>query len=677
MTKILIVDDEKQFRESMSERLKMRGYDNMTLEDGRETLKLIRSEPDIDIVILDRKMPGISGEEVLKEIKSYRPELQVIMLTGYGDTQSAIEAGKLDAYSYLQKPVEMEVLLETIENAREHKTIDMQKHEIPDIKKGTLWQWLKGTQNSRPGILILGIVLFFAVVMSPPPARLVEMLGQPKTGELTDPGQGYASYKKMEKGENIANYYGTYYGIGEYEATEDGFRKFTPVNAVEAAEKAQVMIGVLIVAALFWATGAVPIGITALLVGVFMYFLGVLKPDDIAMSYLKDSVIFIFGVLAFSTAISKTGLDRRIGILLLGSSKSVKSFLFLFLPMFAVACSFLSAHALIAFIMPILLIIYLNTIKNAGIKEDFAFAVILFLSVNFASNSGGPGSPVAGGRNAIMLGILSDYGVAPTFGEWVLYGMPFVPVMAIVTGLYFYLVLYRKMKIKQAHVSQIVKKAAEKIGPMTKDEYLTGVILGILIVLWITTSDILGLGGPILLALVLLNVFRILSWKNIASIQWEVVALYAAATAMGKGLAVTGGALYIADLFVSNIPSFLQSGEGLAIATSLFTGIVTNFMSDGAAVSTIGPITVPMAKLADVHPWMVGFVTAFASSFAHMFVIGTPNNAIVFTMARNPTTGAQLVKLSDFFKHGAAVFVLSMIVLWFVIILGYWRWLGF
>ncbi|MFH1532996.1 MAG: anion permease, partial [Pseudomonadota bacterium] len=164
---------------------------------------------------------------------------------------------------------------------------------------------------------------------------------------------------------------------------------------------------------------------------------------------------------------------------------------------------------------------------------------------------------------------------------------------------------------------------------------------------------------------------------DIASIPWDVVALYASACAMGKGLAVSGAALYLADAFVGILPEVMRSGTGLAIAASFFTGVTTNFMSDGATVSAIGPITVPMAIISGTHPWMVGFATAFASSFAHMLIIGTPNNAIAYALAKDPITGEQLVTLGDFFKHGAAVLLLSFAVLWLWTFLGYWRYIGF
>ena len=84
-----------------------------------------------------------------------------------------------------------------------------------------------------------------------------------------------------------------------------------------------------------------------------------------------------------------------------------------------------------------------------------------------------------------------------------------------------------------------------------------------------------------------------------------------------------------------------------------------------------------MATISGTHPWMVGFATAFASSFAHMLIIGTPNNAIAYAMAKDPITGEQLVTLSDFLKHGLIVLILSFLVLWFWTILGYWQYIGF
>lgn len=677
MAKVLLVDDEEKFRTSLARRMNLRGYETVEVDNGEDAVKQIRADGEIDIVLLDRKMPGMSGEQALKEMKSFRPELQVIMLTGQSTLESAMETGRLEAYSYLRKPYELDELLAVVDQARTDKVHAMERHEIPHVERGSLWKWLVGSHNSRPLIIGIGILLFCLIVFMPTSDRMMTLLSTPKTGEMTDANYGYAGYRSMAAGQTIADAYSKEGKVAKVTYDESGKKVSVPLTPEEAATKAKIMLAVLLIAALFWASGAVPVGITALIVGLAMYFGGVMPPDYIAQSFAKDSVIFIFGVLAIASAISKTGLDRRIGLLLLGPATNLPKLLFIFLPLLAVACSFVSEHALIAFLMPLFMVVYTSSIKTAGIRKDRALAVMFVLSMSYVANSGGPGSPAAGGRNAVMMGILSDYGLAPSFGEWVMYGLPFVPVMALVVATYFYIVFRGRLQVKGLDVSRMVRQASEKIGPMNSKEYITAVVLVVLIALWVLTSDTFGMGGPVILAIVALNIFRILRWRDIAGIPWDVVALYASATAMGKGLAVTGAALYLADAFVSILPEMLRTGEGLAIAASLFTGLTTNFMSDGATVSAIGPITIPMAKIAGTSPVMVGLATAFASSFAHMLIIGTPNNAICYALAKDPYTGEQLVTLGDFFKHGAAVLVLSFMVLWLWTFLGYWRWIGF
>ena len=181
------------------------------------------------------------------------------------------------------------------------------------------------------------------------------------------------------------------------------------------------------------------------------------------------------------------------------------------------------------------------------------------------------------------------------------------------------------------------------------------------------------MGGPALIGIVLLSIFRIIGWRDVNRISWDVVALYASACAMGVGLAKTGAALWIARGFVDALPGFLTHGEGLCIASSAFTGVLTNFMSDGATVAALGPIVLPMASLAGVHVWKLALACAFSSSFANFLVVGTPNNAIAFGMGRDPETGERLLDVFDFVKFGLPVTILAWLVLWFWSILGYWR----
>jgi len=492
-----------------------------------------------------------------------------------------------------------------------------------------------------------------------------------------DPILGYAAYRDMRPGQTIAQYYGSKNKLGREVVRDDGTREMVPLTPQETGRRAMVVLATLAVAALFWATGAVPVAVTTIFVAASLYFFGIFRPDGVAQAFAKDAVLFIFGVLALSKAVTRTGLDRRIGLLLLAPARNLTLFLLVFMPLLSVTCGYFSEHAMVAFTMPIFVMVYASALRASNLKKDRDLMVLMALALCFAANVGGPGSPAAGGRNAIMVGILADYGVAPTFGQWVKYGLPLVPVTSLCVGIYFVLFLRRKVKVPHLNIAEEVKRAADKIGPMTHAEYITGAVLALVVILWVTASGPLGMGGPVLLGLLLLNVFRVLPWKDMQSIHWEVVMLYAGATAIGAGLASTGAALFLADGFVNALPDFLRTGSGLALASSLFTGIATNFMSDGATVAAIGPVTVPMATVAGVHPWMVGFATAYASSYAHMLIIGTPSNALAYAMAKDPTTGEQLVTLADFFKHGFVVLLISFAVLWLWAILGYWLWLGF
>lgn len=674
---VLIVDDEERFRKSLADRLRLRQYQVTSVGEGEEAIRLVRQERP-EVVLLDRKMPGMSGEEVLTEIKAIAPEVQVIILTGHASFDSAAESGRLEAFAYLKKPCDTDLLVDTIDAASRERRYALARADRTPVKRTSIWSRLWGTYNLRPGVLILAAMLFAALQLAPTPQSLLELLSMPKTGDRSaDAITGYASYRSMDVGETIAEAYSHEAHRSVSVVGEDGQRQERNLSAEETAAAGKVMVGILLICALLWATGALPIGFTALLAALLMYLFDVFPPNMVAKSLAKDSVIFVFGVLAFSKGVSKTGLDKRIGLVLLGTSRSLTAYLFLFCPLLAVTASFLSEHALVAFITPLLMVVYLAATRAAGVGRDRSLLVMLMLAMCFAANQGGPGSPAAGGRNAVMIGILADYGAEPSFGQWVTYGLPFVPVMALVIATYFYVVLRGKIKTADVDIAAIVRKESRRLGRMTRSEWITLAVLLVVVVLWITASSSLGMGGPVLLGLVGLAVFRIVTWGDISKIPWDVVALYGSATAIGVGLSSTGAGLWLAASLLELLPPWLSEGEGLCMAASLITAVLTNIMSDGATVSAVGPITVPMASVSGTHPWMAGFATAFASSFANVLIIGTPNNALVFALARDPKTGEQLLRLSDFLRHGLVVTVLALLVLWGWAFFGYWRWIGF
>ena len=117
--KVLLVDDEEDFVQSLSERLDMRNMKPEVAMNGEQALKKLK-EVEPTVMILDLKMPGMDGIEVLKKVKRAYPETQVIILTGHGTDKARKEAEKIGAFAYLQKPVEMDTLVSTLTKAHSH-----------------------------------------------------------------------------------------------------------------------------------------------------------------------------------------------------------------------------------------------------------------------------------------------------------------------------------------------------------------------------------------------------------------------------------------------------------------------------------------------------------------------------------------------------------------------------
>jgi len=124
---VLLVDDEVPFVEIMIKRLKKRQLDIEGVFSGEEALAYLKKKPEVDVVILDVKMPGIGGIETLQEIKREYPLVEVIMLTGHATVEMGIKGMKLGAFDFLTKPVEIENLIDVIREAKAKRVIHDQK----------------------------------------------------------------------------------------------------------------------------------------------------------------------------------------------------------------------------------------------------------------------------------------------------------------------------------------------------------------------------------------------------------------------------------------------------------------------------------------------------------------------------------------------------------------------
>jgi len=123
---LLLVDDEEQFLRSTTKRLEVRDFNVIAVTSGDKAIEAAREHP-IDIALVDLKMPGMDGEETLRTLKAEHKWMEVVILTGHGSIDSAVECTKDGAYSYLQKPCEFDQLLETLTDAYKKKVMNKMK----------------------------------------------------------------------------------------------------------------------------------------------------------------------------------------------------------------------------------------------------------------------------------------------------------------------------------------------------------------------------------------------------------------------------------------------------------------------------------------------------------------------------------------------------------------------
>jgi len=447
-----------------------------------------------------------------------------------------------------------------------------------------------------------------------------------------------------------------------------------PEGLSEEGKRALIMT---LMAVILFVTEPVPLPSVALMIIVGqVLFLG-RATADVAESLMSDSVLFIMGSLMLAVAIVKQKLDKRLAYLIVSMTGPKTLNIAVGIALISgLMASVIGEHTVAAMMLPVALT--LITLAKEDGKSIRGVAAILLLSISYGCSIAGIGTPSGGARNVIMIGYWREFFYDPlspesgryliSYFRWVMYAYPiFLIQLPFLT-----FVLFRVFKPEKSDLSRAVVKLREQIaaeGPMRSRDWVAISVFVFTLIGWIGFSQNIGLGVVALTGAIAFLVMGLTRWEDMnTGVNWGVVLLYAAAISLGVEMKDSGAAEWVASSLLAFLsPIGVDSGPPLWLTIAGLTTLVTNTMSNGAAVAVLGPITLDMAASAGESPIRLGFITAISSSFAYFTVVATPACMIVYSSG--------YLKTRDFLRVGYRMAIISLFFL-MIAAMFYWPLIG-
>lgn len=431
----------------------------------------------------------------------------------------------------------------------------------------------------------------------------------------------------------------------------------TPEGLTSSGHRVLIIV---LVALILIITESIPLPAVAILIIIMQVILGIVTADQVASSFMSDAVFFIMGSLMLAVAIVSQGLDKRLALIVINLTGNKTWRIALgFMLISAILSSFIGEHTVGAMMLPVAL----TLIRNAGLKLNKAtnLSTLLLFSIAYGCAIGSIGTPSGGGRNIIMIGYLSEFGIAKiSYLQWMKYAYPLLLIEIPIASFILWYTFTPKKRIMDSSVRKLKVKVA-KNGSLSSDQILAIIIFLFIFLGWIFLSPYVGLGIIALCGVFLYLSFGLIEWQQInKNTNWAVVLLFGAAISLGIQMKETGAAFWVAGKTLDYLQLLFQDLEIVRWFTSVvITGLLTNLLSSTATVAVLGPIILDMGG----NPVSIGIMTSIASAFSYLTVVASPTCMIIHS------TG--LITSSDYLKAGWKLFIISIILL-FLITKLYW-----
>lgn len=444
-----------------------------------------------------------------------------------------------------------------------------------------------------------------------------------------------------------------------------------PLSAVikKQANGLKNTIAIAIIMAIFWISEALPIPVVALLPMILLPLLGIAHYSRSSLPgfftafspYMHYLVVLFIGGFTIAEAMKKWKLHERIALhFIRWIGFSQKRILLGLMVATAIVSMFVSNTATAAMMMPIAVAI---TIQSGAKPGKSNFGLVLMLGIAYAASIGGIGTLIGTPPNVVLAGFLDTLlNKTVTFANWLIIGLPLVIVLLPITWL-----LLMKMnpmeKVQVAESKDVIIDKLHSLGKMKGGERNTFIIFLLIALMWITrkqwtsyfhlywvNDSVIAIIGVVLFYILPVNIKKwqfTLDWKTNLKIPWGTLLLFGGGIALGKAMANTGAASFIAMhlTLLRNLPAIL-----LMFFVVLLVDFLTEITSNTATTNMMMPILFALGVALSKDPVLLMIAGAVAASMAFMLPVATPPNAIVF--------GTGYVKINKLARNG---FVLDIV----------------
>lgn len=415
-------------------------------------------------------------------------------------------------------------------------------------------------------------------------------------------------------------------------------------------------IGLFLMAGIWWIFEVIPIGVTAIAIGVFQALFLIRPAKDAFRDFMDPSVMFIFGSIVIGLAFTQTGLTRRIAYKMLAVAGENTRMILLGCLVVTAALAHLMAHTAVAATMfPILLAIY--ALYGEGEKQT-NFGKSLFIGMAYAAGAGSIITFLGSARAPAAAGMYKEF-TGNDIGFFELTAYMAVIGWLMVFAIWLYLITFLKPE-KDAipGLKNTVKRLADGLGPMTvQEKTVLGIVFGV--VLLMSLKGVVPFLQPIDRAALMLSstllffILGILTVKNLEEIPWNIILLFSGAMSIGFCLWQTGAAEWMAVRWLG----LLQGAHWFVFVMGIaaFVLLMTNFIMNVAAIAIVLPVALVIARYLGVAPDVVMYASLVTAGMPFLLLIGAAPNAIAYD-SRQFSTG-------EFFKHGLPMSLVLLMVL--------------